>query len=122
MRVEKKELRKTILERRKLFPEQEREAIHEAIRTQLMDIPEILEARHIALFVSTRFEIDTLLLFEYFLGEGKKVYVPVVNMYDDMDLFEVTSLEELDLSNNNLSSVPPEIAKLVHLRDLKLFR
>lgn len=96
MRQEKKELRRTILDIRKLFPEEEKNDLDEDIQNHIKDIPEVQDALHIAIFVSTRFEVDTRPLFEHFLEEGKRVYVPVVNDHEDMDLFEITTLTELE--------------------------
>lgn len=90
----KAELRKRILKIRSNINPEDRIWMDERIFKHLSKLDCINEADSVLVYVSYNGEADTIKLIKYLLENGKKVATPRVNG-DDMDFYEIKSLENL---------------------------
>ncbi len=74
--MNKKELRKELIQRRKDMDRNYRQECDNLIYNNLMTCPEILSAEVILTYISTEIEVDTIRFIEKMLEAGKTVAVP----------------------------------------------
>ncbi len=74
--MNKKDLRKELLQRRRDMDETYRKKSDLSIYNNLMTCPEIAAAKVILTYISTEIEVDTIKLIETMLEKGKTVAVP----------------------------------------------
>lgn len=75
--TDKRDLRRAALTRRREMSDEDRRDRSEAIRRTLVGLPEVSAAQTVMTFVSFRAEVETRPLIERWLGEGRRVCVPL---------------------------------------------
>ena len=90
----KGDIRKRILRVRDGIPIEERVHYNTAIRERVLSHRSYCDAQIILSYASYRSEVDTMLLIEQALSDGKYVFLPKVSD-DDMEFWQITALEDL---------------------------
>ena len=118
----KSELRKQVLQEMKSLPQEQKQAIDQALTEQLLQHPFYQEAKVIATYLSFPHEFQTQELIEQALRDGKKVLIPKTYpkgrmdfvVYDPQQLVKTSfgllepqgDLEVVDASQIDLIHVP----------------
>ncbi|NLL79968.1 MAG: 5-formyltetrahydrofolate cyclo-ligase [Clostridiales bacterium] len=90
----KKELRKQILNLRNAIPSNERAACSREIQKQLLQSYAYHKASYILSYVHFRSEVETRMILETALIQGKKLYCPKV-CGKEMDFYRIEKLDDL---------------------------
>ena len=108
MTINKKEIRKTCLERvSKITDRPKRSFIMKSEMVELLS-----KYQNIALFASLETEIDTFPLIEELLKNGKNIYLPKTNG-KEMDFYLIHSLDELVESKDKYKVKEPSVGNPV---------
>jgi len=89
----KKEIRKEMLSRRDLLTADDRSRMSREVIKKIMTLPEYKMAKNLLLFAGYGSEPDTLLFFEEYIKQGKRVYCPLVEG-DTMEFYEVSDISD----------------------------
>ncbi|MEI6847579.1 MAG: 5-formyltetrahydrofolate cyclo-ligase [Chlorobiaceae bacterium] len=110
--VQKAEVRKEMIARRKLIPEKTRLAMSELIAGQVLSLPEVINARNIHLYLSIpdQAEVSTAFLVDAFAAMNKQLSVPVVR---EINLFSVAYQKGKPLKAGNFGQPEPEAMVMV---------
>ncbi len=117
----KTEARRRALDARDALPETSRERLAGAVRTRVLELPELAAAGTVMLFASFRSELDTAPIAEWVLRTGKTLCLPRILGPRRMAAFRVTD-QAADLApgswdipepREGLPEVPPEAIDLV---------
>ena len=92
--ISKKEIRKSIIERREKLPKEEKLLFDDKIYTKVKNLRVFKEAKVIFTFISFGSEVDTLRLIDEALRKGKTVAVPWINK--EKKLMEAKVIRDLD--------------------------
>ena len=110
MSVEKKELRNKFLQIRNSIDDNARICMSEEVTERLLKTDAYTNASAVFAYVSVGSEVDTRFLLERILKDGKRLVVPKCNTKEHvMELYEITSLNQLDIGTYNIPE-PSETA------------
>ena len=90
----KKEIRKDILAKRDKIPAAEKTKYDAAIKKIVTEMEEYREAEVVLAYVSYRSEVDTSMLIQQALADGKYVFAPKVSG-NEMEFWRITAMEDL---------------------------
>lgn len=92
------------------------------IYRQLIDMPAYQLARRIACYVSIKNEVDTRIVIQNAIGDGKQVGVPITREDGDMDFQSIAELNDLRPVHYGLREPIPDFQKVLlpHTIDLIL--
>lgn len=94
--MDKKDIRKHYKDVRASLTKDQRDNMSKNALEKLIQTEEYKKAKHIFAFVSMGDEIDTTRAIDYFLADGKCVYVPLTKKgHDRMKFSSLTSLDHL---------------------------
>lgn len=97
--MSKKELRESILARRKTIKENDKKDWDKKIRENLLNLDQFKRAKNIFIYVNMSDEVNTVELIELILAEGKTVAVPkVIPVLKAMEALEIKSFADLSES------------------------
>ena len=120
----KSELRKQVLQEMKALPQEQKQAIDQALTERLLHHPFYQEAKVIATYLSFPHEFQTQELIEQALKDGKKVLIPKTYPKGRMD-FVVYDLQQLVKTSfgllepqGNLEVVDASQIDLIHVPGL----
>lgn len=103
--MNKKEIRKSILEKRDALPEKSRKSYSDTITKCVLAQDEVKNANVIFAFVSFGSEVETHELLEELLRLGKTVYIPVTKKgVPTMRLAQLTSMDDLEIGHYGILS------------------
>lgn len=106
--MNKKELRKDIIEKRSLLTEENIVEYSKMITDTLKELDSYKNAKRIMSFVSMKDEVDTHPLIEQAIAEGKSIVVPItVDATRELLLSDLFDLSELEVADHNIE-VPKE--------------
>ncbi len=116
---DKEEIRNEIIRKRNELSKGEIAKKSQIIGEKLFSLSAFVKARTILFYVSFRNEVETHLLIERSLSLGKKVIVPRVNQEKkELELYEISSLEELTSGSWNIPEPDPKKAKMANLEEI----
>lgn len=95
MQINKKELRKELISRRKNMDKSYRVNSDEMIYNKLINCPEIINASVILTYISTEIEVDTIRFINEMLRLGKTVAAPLCEG-KNMRFIKISSLNDLE--------------------------
>ena len=90
----KKEIRKIILDKRDKIPSADKAKYDLAIKDIITEMEEYRQAEVILAYVSYRSEVDTTMLIQQALKDGKNVFTPKVSG-SEMEFWQITAMEDL---------------------------
>lgn len=96
--MEKERLRRKIRRIRSGMEDSEKKILDDVIFGKVINLEEVKGAKVVATYVSKKEEVDTHMLIEKLIGEGKKVIVPFVER-DGLMFSEIKGLEELEIGS-----------------------
>ena len=109
--------------RRALSPKDQQQAAQLLVR-QLLKLPQLLRAQHIALYIANDGEIDPQPMAEQLWRMGKHCYLPVLRPDKPRELWFVDYRPEMTLSPNRLGIPEPDFRSAhrlpAHLLDIAL--
>lgn len=117
--IEKKELRKKIKQIKELMTKEEVETSDKLIEEQLMMLNEVMEAKIIFCFVSMDDEINTKEIIKKLLSMGKIVGVPKCESKNNMKVYRIKSLEDLEKGYYNIKE-PKSYCETIKPEDIEL--
>jgi 5-formyltetrahydrofolate cyclo-ligase len=94
--------------RRQLSAEQQQQAAHQ-VAVHLSQHPGIIQAQHIAVFLSFDGELDTTPLIEQLWQQGKQVYLPVLHPFCSGHLLFLHYRRDSTLVRNRLKILEPQL-------------
>ncbi|MDR0500597.1 MAG: 5-formyltetrahydrofolate cyclo-ligase [Coriobacteriales bacterium] len=103
-------LRKRMLSLRSLISVSDAKRSDEAIRSQLLSLPQYKQAQMIFCYASTAKEVDTLVFINEALLAGKRICVPLCLNAGIMQAQEITSLNELSKGKMGILEPPMSAA------------
>ncbi len=110
--MDKRTLRKAMLERRRGIAADEAARQSAAIMEQLRQLPEFREADAVLVYVASKDnEVDTIPLIESLLQEGRMVLVPVAKDAGRMVWSRLQALDELERRRFGILEPPPEFER-----------
>lgn len=115
----KKELRNKIKEIKLLMSKFEMEESDKLIEDNLMKQKEIKESQTIFCFVSMKDEINTKSIIKKLLDMGKKVGVPKCEKDNTMNVYQIESLDDLEIGFYDIEE-PREYCKKIESQDIDL--
>lgn len=116
---DKEEIRNEIIRKRNELSKDEIAKKSQIIGEKLSSLSAFVKARTILFYVSFRNEVETHPLIERSLSLGKKVIVPRVNQEKkELELYEISSLEELTSGSWNIPEPDPKKAKMANLEEI----
>ena len=93
----KNEIRAEVLKKRDSIPLDLKKRKDDAVRKNLFDIEEFIDAKSVLMYVSFRTEVDTFDQLKAILCLGKKLIVPLVNSKEKtLTLYEIKDITELE--------------------------
>ena len=96
--MDKKEIRKSLKEKRKNISKEKKIILDKAISARIIDSDYFKNAQQILVFSSTDDEFDTKLIIESCRNENKKVFYPLcTDSNGNMKFFQVNSFKDLAL-------------------------
>lgn len=117
--IEKKELREKIKQIKEFMTKEEVETSDKLIEEQLMTLNEVMEAKTIFCFVSMEDEIDTKEIIKKLLSMGKIVGVPKCESKNNMKVYRIKSLEDLEKGYYNIEE-PKSYCETIKPEDIEL--
>lgn len=112
--MNKKDLRKNILEKRSKLTKKEIVDFSQTILNTLKDLDSYKDAKRIMTFVSMGSEIDTHHLIEEAIGDGKSIVVPItIDSTRELLLSDLFSLSELEIADHNIEIPKKKFTRLV---------
>lgn len=116
---DKEKIRNEIIRKRNELSKDEIAKKSQIIGEKLFSLSAFVKARTILFYVSFRNEVETYPLIERSLSLGKKVIVPRVNQEKkELELYEISSLEELTSGSWNIPEPDPKKAKMANLEEI----
>lgn len=115
----KKELRNKIKETKSFMNKAEVEESDKLIEVNLMELNEIKNSSTIFCFVSMKDEISTKSIIKKLLDMGKKVGVPKCEKDNTMNVYQIESLDDLEIGTYNIEE-PKEYCKKIDSQDIDL--
>ncbi len=95
----KKEQRMYYKEKRKRLSRLKKDELDKKIFINVINSREYRECENILIYVSIGFEVDTRMIIENALANGKKVFIPrVTNEKRVMKFYEINNFDELEMS------------------------
>lgn len=116
---EKKELRNKIKKIKSAMSGDEVEASDKLIEENLINQKEINEAQTIFCFVSMKDEINTKCIIKKLLDMGKKVGVPKCKKDNTMEVYQIESLDDLEIGAYSIEE-PKGYCKKIEPQDIDL--
>ncbi|MGL5257856.1 MAG: 5-formyltetrahydrofolate cyclo-ligase [Proteocatella sp.] len=116
---EKKELRNKIKKIKSAMSGDEVEESDKLIEENLMNQKEINEAQTIFCFVSMKDEINTKCIIKKLLDRGKKVGVPKCKKDNTMEVYQIESLDDLEIGFYSIEE-PKGYCKKIESQDIDL--
>ncbi len=117
--IEKKELRENIRQIKALMTQEEIETSDKLIEQKLMMLNEITDAKTIFCFVSMEDEINTKEIIKKLLSMGKIVGVPKCESKNNMKVYKIESLEDLEKGYYNIEE-PKSYCEIIKPEDIEL--
>ncbi len=119
MYTDKAALRKYYLKKRNGLSEEERFRIDKGITANILKSAIYREAGSVFVYVSTKYEINTIAIIENALETGKNVCVPLCGKNGEMSARQITSMETLSKGQYGIPE-PPLSSKMVERPELIL--
>ncbi len=117
----KDKIRREIILKRDLIPEDNRFLKDESIKHKLFSLPEFIKAKSVFIYVSFRSEVDTFSIIEHSLITGKKVIVPKVEKKErKLYLYEIESTKDLNSGYMGIYEPAPDESKRAGINDVDL--
>jgi len=91
----KKALRKELLEKRNTLSEEEKENKSNEIAKRILEIPQVKQAKMIALYLTKGSEVNTRKLIKTLIKKNVEILVPVTKGEEEIKFCKFTSFEEL---------------------------
>ncbi|MGF1754167.1 5-formyltetrahydrofolate cyclo-ligase [Vibrio makurazakiensis] len=101
------EFRKQIRQIRNALPSEQQHAASLDLINQFSVLPNVKQARHIALYISADGELDTTPLIEWLWAQGKQVYLPVLHPFSAGHLLFLHYTPTTPLTYNKYGIVEP---------------
>lgn len=117
--IEKKELREKIKQIKSLMTKAQIENSDKQIEENLMTLNAITEAKTIFCFVSMADEINTKEIIKKLLSMGKIVGVPKCESKNNMQVYRIKSLEDLEKGYYNIEE-PKSYCEIIKPEDIEL--
>lgn len=102
---------------RKALPPLVREQKSAHVRERVLALPEVRDARVVACYLSVHSEVETHVLLQALLGEGRRVCVPVVEPPERMELATLETFDDLVMGAHDIPE-PREPHRLVPLEEV----
>ncbi|MGF1763127.1 5-formyltetrahydrofolate cyclo-ligase [Aliivibrio kagoshimensis] len=109
MKPSTKLIRKTIRDnRRALTPDAQLSAAKQLL-TRFIQLPEVINAKSVALYLSVDGEIDTTILIEWLWSHNKEVYLPVLHPFNPGNLLFLRYLPDTEMRLNKYNIKEPHL-------------
>jgi 5-formyltetrahydrofolate cyclo-ligase len=105
--------------RRQLSSEQQNQAGIDLIN-QLEQLPELTQAQHIALYLSSDGELDTTPLIQQLWQQGKSVYLPVIHPFSEGHLLFLHYQADTPMTLNQFRIPEPKLNKQLIIPTVQL--
>lgn len=116
----KTELRKFMLNQRKLVDDVKKQKWDNQIFNKVINSEYYKKANTIFIFVSFKNEVDTHRLIEYALSDNKKICVPKVKLKErEMELYKINSFNDLEVGYYNILE-PIKGSPKINVEDIDL--
>ena len=106
--ADRRALRRLLRQRRRQLPPAIRLQAEDALLRQLKRLPELLRARHVALYLPYDGEIDATRLCDWLQRRGAKVYLPVLRPFAANSLWFVRYDDQTPLVSNRFGIAEPD--------------
>ncbi len=117
----KDKIRKEIILKRDLIPQDNRFWKDESIRHKLFSLPDFIKAKIIFIYASFRSEVDTFSIIEHSLDTGKKIILPKVEKKErKLNLYEIKSLKEMKSGYMGINEPIPDESKRFKINEIDL--
>jgi 5-formyltetrahydrofolate cyclo-ligase len=108
----KEQIREQILYKRTAQPPSEKKPKDEKIIEQIEKLPEFQQAKSVLMYIAIHGEVDLTQLFEKYKEEKKFVLPRVNRQNNEMDLYHITSLEDLEKGTFSIPEPKTELEKI----------
>lgn len=117
----KNELRAEVLKKRDSIPLDLKKRKDDAVRNNLFDLEEFIDAKSVLMYVSFRTEVDTFEQLSKILCLGKKLIVPLVNSKEKtLTLYEIKDITELEPGYMGIPEPHVSEDRKVELKDIDI--
>jgi 5-formyltetrahydrofolate cyclo-ligase len=91
-----------------------KDELSKSICSKFMALPEYAAATTVMFYIDVRSEVRTRHTLPDAIGSGKKIIVPWCNEQGELELFHLTSMDELSVGMYKILEPKPELRKLPH--------
>ncbi|WP_341662254.1 5-formyltetrahydrofolate cyclo-ligase [Vibrio sp.] len=111
MTLSRQDYRKLIRQKRNQLNQEEQSRATIALKKHFLTLPELVQAQHIALYLSADGEVGTSLLIKELQMLGKDVYLPVIHPFSTGHLLFLSYDENTSMVSNRYNISEPKLEK-----------